>query len=260
MDVRGVIDREKKLREIAEIVYAENKKKGLAPDSMRDWKQAEEIFDNKIMYYASWLPSQFIRKYYYKIIAVSAAAIVFLLAWNVKMGQDLKEIDDRPYVSVDIINPVLINDAENKNTYFGNYMILRNTGKTPASNVTTKYYLTTDAEKVKSRGQRWVDEKVEGISSLGFIAPRTFVKEPSFRSLSPSAGYYYFEAVVSYQGISSPRRYWTKVKKVFQMEKSSGKFAAVLSDGQWDSNNNFSVPTLSSEKEVDEFITKVKNR
>lgn len=260
MDVMGEINREKKLREIAEIVYAKNKKKGLAPDSMRDWIQAEEIFNNKIMYYAWWLPSQLIQKYYYKIIAVSAAAILFLLAWNVRTGQDLKEIDNRPYVSVDIINPMLINDAESKNTYFGNYMILKNTGKTPASNVTTKYYLTTDTEKTRSRGQKWVDEKVEGISSLGFIAPRALIKEPSFRSLSPSAGYYYFEAVVSYQGISSPKRYWTKVRKVFQMEKSSGKFAAVLSEGQWDSNSNFSVPMLSSEKEIGEFIAKVKSR
>jgi len=258
--LKSSIGREKKISEIAEIIYADNRRKGLPADPMRDWKHAEQIYDDKTLYYGWWLPGRFIQKYYYKIIAATLATIVLLIAWNIKTGQDLKEIDIRPYVSVDMIDPMQINDTEGKNVYFGNYIILNNTGKTPAANVSIRYYLTSEAEKARTPGQKWMDQKIEGISTLGFIAPGTFTKEPSFKALSPSAKYYYFEAIVSYQGLSSPKRYWTHVRKVFRFDRAEGKFVIALSDSEWDMNRDFGVPPISTVKEIDGLMMQLKNK
>ncbi|HOX09264.1 MAG TPA: hypothetical protein PLA52_01330, partial [Candidatus Omnitrophota bacterium] len=141
-----------------------------------------------------------------------------------------------------------------------NYIILNNTGKTPAANVSVRYYLTSEAEKAKTSGQRWMDQKVEGISTLGFIAPGTFTKEPSFKALSPSAKLYYFEAVVSYQGLSSSRRYWTHVRKVFRFDRAEGRFVIALSDSEWDMNRHFGVPPISTVKEIDALMMQLKNK
>jgi hypothetical protein len=251
------ISREKKIGEIAEIIYAENRSKGLPADPMRDWNQAEQIFDDKAVYFGWWLPARFIRKYYYKIIALTLTAIVLLFAWNLKTGQDLKEISIRPYVSVDMIDPIQISDGEGKNVYFGNYIILNNTGKTPAANVSVRYFLTSEIEKAEPENQKWIDEKIEGVGSLGFIAPGAFIKEPGFRALSPSAKYYYFEAIVSYRGLASQKRYWTHVKKVFQFDRPAGKFKTALSDSEWDRNSSFGAPPMSTGKEIGEFVMQI---
>jgi hypothetical protein len=258
--LKGNISREKKISEIAEIIYAENRSKGLPADPMRDWKHAEKIYDDKTLYFGWWLPARFIQKYYYKIIAIALMAIVLLIAWNIKTGQDMKDVDIRPYVSVDMIDPIQINDTEGMNVYFGNYIILNNTGKTPAANVSVRYYLTSEAEKTKASGQKWIDRKMEGISTLGFIAPGKFVKEPGFKALSPSAKYYYFEAVVSYQGLASSRKYWTHVKRIFRFEKAEGKFTIAFSDSEWDRNCNFGMPPISSAKEVDGLMMQMKSK
>ncbi|MFA5335933.1 MAG: hypothetical protein WC324_03335 [Candidatus Omnitrophota bacterium] len=256
------INREKKISEIAEVIYAENRNKGLPADPMRDWKEAEKIFDDKAVYYCLWLPTRFVRKYFYKILAVSVPVIVILLMWNLRYAQDMREINIRPYVSVDMIDPVQINDGENKNVYFGNYIILNNTGKTPASNVSARYYLTSEADRSKpaAADKKWVDERMEGVSSMGFIAPGTFIKEPSFKALSPSAKYYYFEAIVSYKGQVSSKRYWTHVRKMYQFDKASGKFMASLNNVDWDMNSSFVAPPMSSAKEIDGFMMKIADK
>jgi len=134
-------------------------------------------------------------------------------------------------------------------------MILDNNGKTPADNVTAKYILTTELEKQKQSGQKWIDERQEGIGSLGFISPGGMIKEPGFKSLSPAAKYYYFEAIVSYQGLSSPKRYWTRVRKVFKMDKTAGKFIEALSESEWDNNRVFSVPQISGDGQIRNLLS-----
>ncbi|MFA5093860.1 MAG: hypothetical protein WC512_01295 [Candidatus Omnitrophota bacterium] len=259
-DTRSGIEREKRIREIAEAVYADNRKKGMAEDPMRDWKQAEQIYDDKTVYYGWWLPSRFINRYYYKIIAFAVTMIVFLFAWNVKSGLDFKEVDVRPYVTIKIIDPIQISDNGTNSVYFGNYMILDNNGKTPAANVTAKYILTTELDKQKQSGQKWIDERQEGIGSLGFISPGGMIKEPGFKSLSPVAKYYYFEAIVSYQGLSSSKRYWTRVRKVFRMDKTSGRFIEVLSESEWDNNRVFSVPQISGDGQIRNLLSAMGNK
>lgn len=258
--LKSSIGREKKISEIAEIIYAENRKKGLPADPMRDWRHAEQIYDDKTLYFGWWLPARFIQKYYYKIIAVSMAAIVVLIALNIWTVRDTREVDIRPYISVSMIDPIQVSDTVGKNVYFGNYIIVNNAGKTPASNVSIRYYLTSEAEMAGATGQKWVDRKVEGLSTLGFIAPGTFTKEPGFKALSPSAKYYYFEAVVSYQGLSSSRRYWTHVKKVFRYDRPEGKFVLATGDMEWDRNRDTVVPPISSVSEIDNLMMKLKNK
>lgn len=260
MSAQNDINREKRISEIAEVIYAENKKKGLPSDSMRDWKQAEAIYDDKITYYIFWKPGQFLQKYYYKLGLVAVLLIVFLAIADLKVGQDLKEIRNRPYLSVDLINPMEISDTESSNAYYGNYLILKNSGKTPAANVTVSYYMTTEADSKRTLGQRWFDQKAEGVSTLGFVAPGGFIKEPSFRSLSPAASYYYFEAITSYYGLNSAKRYWTHIKRVFKIDRETKKLVPVLSYAEWDMDKNFMVPVLSTDKDVWKLLAKAEKR
>ena len=264
MSAQDSISREKRIRGMAEVIYAENKKKGLPSDPARDWKQAEETYDDKITYFFFWKPGQFLRKYYYKLIAVVVLLIVFLALANLKVGQDLKDMRDRPYLMVDLINPMQISDTDSSDTYYGNYLIFKNSGKTPASNVKISYYMTTEVDgKVDGKrtlGQRWFDQKAEGISTLGFVAPGGFIKEPSFRSLSPAASYYYFEAIASYHGLNPAKHYWTHIKRIFKIDRETGTLIPVFSYAEWDNGKNFVVPALSTDKNIWNLLAKAEKR
>lgn len=259
MDTQNDLNREKKIREIAEVIYIENKKKGLPADSMKDWSQAEQIYEDK-MRYLCWKSGQCLRKYYYKLIAVAVLLIIFFSAADIKVGQDLKEMGNRPYLSVDLINPMQISDADTSNTYYGSYIILKNSGKTPAAGVTVFYYMTTEEDGKKTMGTRRADQKAEGISTLGFVAPGGFVKEPSFRSLSPAASYYYFEAVASYHGLNAGKRYWTQIKRVFKIDRTSQKLVPIYNYSEWDENQNFAVPALSAGKDIGNLFAKLEKK
>lgn len=260
MSAQDNISRGKRIVEIAEVIYAENKKKGLPSDQMRDWKQAEDIYDDKITYYFFWIPGRFLRKYYHKLILIGVLLIIFFAIAEMKVGQDLKDIKNRPYLSVDLINPMEISDADSKNSYYGNYLILKNNGKTPAANVTVSYYMTTEADSKRTLGQRWFDQKAEGISTLGFVAPGGFIKEPSFRSLSPEASYYYFEAITSYYGLNPAKRYWTHIKRVFKIDRETKRLVLIFSYAEWDKDKNFMAPSLSTDKDAWNLLAKAEKK
>lgn len=260
MSAKNDISREKRISEIAKVIYAENKKKGLPDDSMRDWKQAEGIYDDKITYFFFWKPGQFLQKYYYKLITVTVLLIILLAIGNLKVEQDFKDMRSRPYLTVDLINPMQINDADTSNTYYGNYLILKNSGKTPAVNVTVSYYMTTEVDGRKTLGRRWFDQKAEGISTLGFVAPGGFVKEPSFRSLSATASYYYFEAIATYHGLNPVKHYWTHIKRVFKIDNETKSFVPVFSYAEWDQAKNFTVPSLSTDKNIWGLLAKIEKK
>lgn len=259
MNAQNDISREKRIRGIAEVIYAENKRKGLPADPARDWKQAEETYDDKITYFFFWKPGQFLRKYYYKLITVIVLLIVLLAVADIKVGQDLKDMRDRPYLSVDLINPMRISDADNS-TYYGNYLILKNSGKTPSADVKISYYMTTEADGKSTLGQGWFDQKAEGVSTLGFVAPGEFIKEPSFRSLSPEASYYYFEAVASYHGLNPAKHYWTHIKRMFKIDRETKRLIPISSYAEWDKDRNFTVPSLSTDKNIRNLLAKAENR
>ncbi len=260
MSAQNGINREKRIRGIAEVIYAENKKKGLPADPARDWKQAEETYDDKVTYYFFWKPGQFLRKYCYNLIAVVVLLIIFLAVADLKVGQDLNDMRNRPYLSVDLINPMQISDTDSSSTYYGNYLILKNIGKTPAANVKISYYMTTEVDGKRTLGQRWIDQKAEGVSALGFVAPGGFIKEPSFRSLSPAASYYYFEAVASYHGLNPVKHYWTHIKRMFKIDRETRKLVPIFSYAEWDKEKNFVVPSLSTDRDIWNLLAKVEKR
>jgi len=109
-------------------------------------------------------------------------------------------------------------------------------------------------------GTKWSDQKVEGISTLGFVPPGGFVKEPSFRSLSPAASLYYFEAIASYRGVNSGKRYWTQIKRVFKIDRQNQNLLPIFNYSEWDRGRNFVAPTLSADKEIWKLLVKVEKR
>jgi hypothetical protein len=260
MDAQKEISREGRIRDIAELIYCENRKKGLPCDPERDWKEAEGIYDDKLTYFLFWKPGCFIRKYFYKLIAACVLLIVFFLTMELRVGRNFADWRNRPYLSADLIDPVEINEPGDGNTYFGSYAILKNNGETPAANVTISYYLTSDADGNKAAGQKWLDKRAEGISTLGFVAPRGSAREPSFRSLSPAASYYYFEAVASYYGLNPGKKYWTHIKRVFKIDRAARTFIPVLSYSEWDKGRNLMAPALSTDKDIRTLLAKIEKR
>ena len=256
MNAGKEMSREKAIREIAETVFADNKKKGLPPDAMRDWTQAEKIYDNKVYYCLLWHPSKLLEKYYHKVVAAGIILIILLIGLIVNVDRNIGEMRVRPYLEVDPVYPVMIDNADGGNTYFGNYILLKNMGRSPAVNVKVAYYMTTEVDSNKSVGPGWFDQKTEGVSFLGFVAPGTMAKEPGFRALSPSASYFYFEAVVSYLGPNSQKRYWSHTRRVFKVDKASKKLVLLSDETDWDKNKYFSIPRLSNDREIRDLLAK----
>jgi len=152
---------------------------------------------------------------------------------------------------------VFINKAD---TFYGNNIVLKNKGKIPASKVSTRYYITSDKDLNNMNGLEWFNKTLGGFGSISFIAPEATEKEPGFRSLSPSAEYYYFEAIISYEGLKPIKKYWTHIKKIYYVDRDSGMLYSVYIYGEWDRNRNFAIPQISSEKEVVNLLEKFKKK
>ncbi len=153
-----------------------------------------------------------------------------------------------------------IRRTQGNDTMYGNGIALKNKGKIPAAKVSTQYYITTDMDKENRNGLEWFDKNLGGFGSVSFIAPDVTEVEPGFRSLSPGAEYYYFEALTSYEGKDQNKKYWTHIKKVFYVDKGNNELYAVKIEGDWDRNKNFKIPALSTKKEVVDLIEVIKNK
>ena len=139
-------------------------------------------------------------------------------------------------------------------------MNLKNRGKTPASQVLTNYYITTDVDQQNMHGKKWFEQNLGGFPSISFIAPDAEAREPGRRSLSPSATYYYFEALVEYGSLSYPKKYWTHIKKLFLIDRENRTLYLVWSDGDWDKNTQFTSPELSSREKVVALLEDTKKK
>lgn len=250
--------KQEKIRQIAETIYAESKNKGLANDPERDWKEAESIYDDKLKYYLWWLPLQYFLKNKYKIYAVGGALFIFLIVSGIQSYRNSADLNTRPYLSLDIIQPMQIVDEGVREIYYGTYIILRNNGKTPASNVSAQYYMTTNIDRERADTSKWFNERIGGLGTLSFIAPGAIYKEAAFRSLSPTAKYYYFEAIAAYEGLKPEKKFWTSIKKVFYIDRETGNFYPLHTQGDWDRNKNFSPPSISDEKEIAKLLQETK--
>ena len=108
-------------------------------------------------------------------------------------------------------------------------------------------------------GEEWFNDVLGGKGGVSFIIPGTSEEEPGFRSLSPSAEYYYWEAVVTYEGLKIGKTYWTHVKKIYFFNRPN-QFIPVSTYGEWDRNTDFSPPTISTKDEVVALLDKIKQK
>jgi len=204
----------------------------------------------------------FLKKYNTSIIAtvaiLSLVANIAMMTWSIFVNAASTDLNTRPYVSIDMSNPQRF---INKNDiFYGNNIILINKGKIPASNVSTQYYITTNMDKENLHGFKWFNENLGGFGSTSFIVPDATEIEPGFRSLSPTAEYYYFEAVVSYEGLKFNKKYWTHVKKIFYVDKDANVLYNVYNYGEWDRNKNFNQPHLAKKNEVVDLMENIKKK
>lgn len=163
-----------------------------------------------------------------------------MMTWSIGVDGNSTDLNMRPYVTVNMGYP--IKKSTEKSIFYGNDIILKNNGRLPAANVSTEYYITTDADKKNMHGLEWFKKYLGGFGSVSFIAPGDFDLEKGFRDLSPSAEYYYFEALTSYEGLKQNKKYWTHIKKIFYVDKETNLLYIISSYGDWDRNKKFRPP------------------
>lgn len=109
-------------------------------------------------------------------------------------------------------------------------------------------------------GREWFGKFLGGFGGVSFVAPQATEIEPGFRDLSPSAEYYYWEALVIYEGLETRKTYWTHVKKVYFINRSTNRLIPVSTYGEWDRNEVFAPPGISTEKQVVDLLEEIKKR
>ena len=240
---------EEKIRSIAYDIYLHRNESGLSDDADMNWKTAECKFRNKLKY-GWWSIQHFLRKYHSSIIAFIAIVSLFvniaMMTWSIRVNSISTDLNTRPYVSINMSEPKPFVNKED--VFYGNNIILKNNGKIPASDISTQYYITTDMDKENMQGIEWFDKNLGGFGSVAFIAPGDTAVDPGLRSLSPSATYYYFEAITSYKGLEPNKKYWIHIKKVFYIDKRVGDLYAVFAYGDWDKNQNILPPRFLKRK------------
>ena len=78
---------------------------------------------------------------------------------------------------------------------------------------------------------------------MTFLAPGEGDAVPRRLSLSPATEVYYFNVVVSYEGVEEGKKYWVEVRKAFRV-LNKNLFVEIDSRGNWDRNKTFNPPEL----------------
>ncbi|MFA6142538.1 MAG: hypothetical protein WC738_04495 [Candidatus Omnitrophota bacterium] len=251
------VDKSKKIRTIANSIFRRNGN----GDAMSNWLDAEKIYYNKLKKFW-WYVCENSGALIALVAIASLALNVGLTTWSININRTSTDISNRPYVSVDIEYPYV--KVAGVDTAYGNNIIILNKGKISASNIKTEYYITSDVDKTNHEGTRWFEDNFGGRGATAFITPNSLQVEPGLRSLSLDAKFYYFEALISYEGFEKGKRYWTHVRKIYFRDKNTNKLYPVDMYGEWDRNKNFKVPMLSTEEKVSNsieiFKSKVKNK
>lgn len=179
------------------------------------------------------------------------------------------QIEYRPYISVDMREAEGFNNGGG--TFYGNAIILKNSGKVPAFDINTEYYMTDDVLRKNVFKQEYFIRTIGGYPAISFLFPNSEDSEPGRRSLNSDAEYYYFEALARYKGLDKKTQYWTHIKRVFYIEKAkinkdNGSIPIydlqlVYVDGNWDRNEDFDViPSLSEESDVEKLLEDIKRQ
>ena len=186
---------------------------------------------------------------------------VLTTIYTVQSNIVLKKMEMRPYFSIVFEHQLQARRVEqSKDVFYGNNVIVRNDGKIPATEIDTKYYITTDKDIVNMNGEEWFAKALGGFPSITFMPPQTVEKQAVFRSLSPSADYYYFEALATYEGFDRDKKYWCHIRNVYHVDRSNNVLLLVFARGDWDRNELFkSVPRLATKDEVELLLKKIKD-
>lgn len=242
---------ENRVRKVAYAIYQRAKEDGLEDKPADNWKAAEAIACNPFRY-ALWIAWYWLKREHYPVLVLVAMASLVasagMMTWNVQTNAASTDLNTRPYVSINMEHPRHF--VSGQDAFYGNNIILKNTGRIPAARVSTRYYITTELDRENMNGEQWFNDVLGGFGGVSFIAPQASEVEPGFRSLGPSAEYYYWEAVVTYEGLSSDRAYWTHIKKVYLFNRPANQFIPVSTYGEWDRNTNFAPPQVSTREEV----------
>jgi hypothetical protein len=218
---------------------------------------------------------EYTRLEFHQILPNVVSVVVALLALYgtfqvVQTNERSAVIANRAYVSVEMVSPrryeIRRPDGSVEDVGYGGDIVLANRGKTPASGIVASYYITTDKDQGENFGGReWFVRTLGDYPAVAFLPPDSSAREIGRRSLSPTARYYYFEALVVYDSLAvtegtywahvkrffglavTEDAYWTHVKRVFLLE--GGSLLPIRSDGDWDRNGK-PVPRLSTKDEV----------
>ena len=151
------------------------------------------------------------------------------------------ELDTRPYLSVRLVN--LTWNTTPTDTFIGPDVVYKNVGKVPATNITTAFYIATDKDGGNRALEGYADEHWGGYKKVTFLAPGEGDAVPRRLSLSPATEVYYFNVVVSYEGVEEGQKYWVEVRKAFRILNKS-LLVEIDSHGNWDRNKTFNPPEL----------------
>jgi hypothetical protein len=165
---------------------------------------------------------------------------------NVRTQKNSLDLEVRPYISIRLINFDVSRDKEN--TFIGGDILYYNYGKTPASNMKTRFYIATKEDGIGNRSlEEYAQDAWGGYKKISFLCPTEFDKVSRRLSLSPSTTIYYINAIVEYEGIEENRTYWTSFKKVIRIidiNTLKPTYIEIDSSGNWDRNKNFTLPEL----------------
>jgi len=188
--------------------------------------------------------------------------------WAVSVQETSIELDTRPYLTLVLKTPHRASGPEDKSVSFWSPVIVfKNTGKTPAANIQTIYYLTTDGDKFENRTSCF-----DGIGAVTFVPTTSSQEEsqeekwrpkPNLPNLSGMATQYYFEALAEYEGIGKkiwfipirPKRYWVKIQSLYDVNKDSDYLLLKKPlVGSWDQNEGSAAPPISKQEAVKKFF------
>lgn len=259
---------EGQIQKIAHQLYERRTEQSLPGTPEEDWTKAETIFQNKPRYLL-WSAQirwqhfwQFLHEHHYPLIVLLAFASLLANMWmmtrNIQTSKTSIDLDTRPYLSINMEQPV--HRRVGLDAMYGNDITLKNSGKTPATQIATQYYITTELDRDNMNGTQWYDQFLGGFGGVSFLASQATGSEYGFRSLSPSAEYYYWEALVTYEGLEVNKTYWTRVKKVYFIDRTTNRLLPVLNSGEWDRNQDFDVPRISTSKEIVALLEQIKKK
>lgn len=154
------------------------------------------------------------------------------------LQQKSSDLETRPYLSLRIAN--LSWNTTPTDTFIGPDVVYSNLGKVPASNIQTKFYITTDKDGGNHALEEYAKENWGGYPAVTFLAPGQIEAISRRLSLSPSTEVYYFHAVATYEGIEKDKRYWTELKKAFRI--TNRFFIEIDSFGNWDRTDDLAIP------------------